>query len=303
MNEYAQKIVVVLLNIMTTFVYEIIFLSPLSDSINTWAIITIFGLSLLLYIAVSISIILSTIICNQKRCLRLPEQIVITIAGLVYLTSDDLTLLVATYQTVLNCADECLETVGNVAISLLVASSVLFGMTTIFFRGVSDLNVCNSDSEGDWSPWKSAGQAIALIVEVDIWFSTIAALQSISPLVCPPQQLQVLWVLYGVTMSIYAIVLGVILVAPAVKENCCSCKVIGVAIIIWFSSAITIIADNNQPIGCLFNCSFPDNSTLSSDCNEEAEHGTRIGFLLLAFILLAIISGFLIVHEVKKDSK
>ena len=69
MNEYAQKIVVVLLNIMTTFVYEIIFLSPLLDSINTRAIIIIFGLSLLLYIAVSIIIILGTIICNQKRCL------------------------------------------------------------------------------------------------------------------------------------------------------------------------------------------------------------------------------------------
>ena len=169
-------------------------------------------------------------------------------------------------------------------------------MTTIFFHGVSDLNVCNSDSEDDWSPWKGAGQAIALIVEVDVWFSTIAGLQTISPLVCPPQQLQVLWVLYGVTMSIYAIVLGVILVAR-------SCKVIGVAIIIWFSSAIAIIADNNQPMGCLFNCGFTENSTLSSDCNEEAEHGTRIGFLLLAFVLLAIISGFLFVHKVKKYCK
>ena len=301
MNEYTQKIVAVLLNIVTAFVYEIIFLSPLSDSINTRAIISIFGLSLFLYIALSIGIILST--CNQKRFLRLPEQIVITIAGLVYLTGDDLTLLVATYQTELNCADECLETVGNVAITLLVASSVLFGMTTIFFRGVSDLNVCNSDSEDDWSPWKGAGQAIALIVEVDIWFSTIAGLQTISPLVCPLQQLQVLWVIYGVTVSTYAIVLGVILVAPAVKENRCSCKVIGVAIIIWFSSAIAIIADNNQPMGCLFNCGFTENSTLSSDCNEEAEHGTRIGFLLLAFILLTIISGFLIVHKVKKYCK
>ena len=292
MNEYAQKVLLFLLNIVTEIVDQVIYLSPLSDSINAKAITVVFGLSLFLYIALSIGIILSTIIYNQKRCLGLPEQIVTTIAGLAYLTGDNFTPIVATYQKELNCTGECLETVGNVGTTLLVASLVLFGMVTAFLRRLSNLNVCNSDSGGDWSSRKAAGQAIALIVELDAWFSIIAGLQTISPSVCPPQQLQVLWVLYGVTISIPGI---------KSKENCC--KVIVIAIVIWFSSAIAIIADDNQPIGCLFDCGFTEDHTLSDDCNEKAEHGARIGLLFLALIPLAIISVSLIVHKVKKICK
>ena len=257
-----------------------------------------------LYIALSIGIILSTIInYNQKRCLGLPEQIVTTVAGLAYLNGDNFTPIVATYQKELNCTGECLETVGNVGTTLLVASLVLFGMVTAFLRRLSNLNVCNPDSGGDWSSRKAVRQAIALIVELDAWFSIIAGLQIISPSVCPPQQLQVLWVLYSVTMSIWAILLAVLIVAPGIKskENCC--KVIVIVIIIWFSSAIAIIADDNQPIGCLFDCGFTEDHTLSDDCNEKVEHGARICLLFLALIPLAIISISLLVHKVKKICK
>ena len=206
-------------------------------------------------------------------------------------------------QKELNCTGECLETVGNVGTTLLVASLVLFGMVTAFLRRLSNLNVCNPDSGGDWSSRKAVRQAIALIVELDAWFSIIAGLQIISPSVCPPQQLQVLWVLYSVTMSIWAILLAVLIVAPGIKskENCC--KVIVIVIIIWFSSAIAIIADDNQPIGCLFDCGFTEDHTLSDDCNEKVEHGARICLLFLALIPLAIISISLLVHKVKKICK
>ena len=303
MNEYAQKIVLILLNIVTEIIGLIIYLIPVSDSVNAEVITVILGLFLFLYVAVSIGIILSTIICNRKRCLGIVEQIVTTIAGLAYLTGGKLTLLVAAYQKELNCTGECLETVRYVGTTLLVASLVLFGMVTTFLRAVSDLQVFNSDSRGDWSSRQAAGAAIALIVELDAWLSTIAGLQTISASVCPPQQLKILWVLYAVTMTIWAIILAVILVVPGIKskENCC--KVFVIAIVIWFSTASATIADNDQPIGCLFDCGFTKNGTLSNDCNDKAEHGTRIGILFLALIPLAMISVSLIVHKVKKKCK
>ena len=304
---------------MTQIADQAIFLSPLSDSTNATAITYVFGISLFLYLVISVGVILSTII-NKRRLTTLKEQkrvlivifghIIITFAGLAYLSGDNITLFFATYQSELNCSTECFETVGNAGSTLLVISLLLFGIAPTFLYGATTISNLLYDVTVNvgylWSPWRAAGHSIALIVDLDAWFSIISGLQTKSGSFCPPQELETLWVLYGITILIWAIVLAVIF-APGIIKAIMSkqqiCRKIFIitliAVVIWFSSGVAIIADNDQPIGCLFECDFTTENR-TNVCNEGAQHGTRIGLLFLALFPLAIMSISIFIHWIKK---
>ena len=308
------------MNIVTAIIGQAIFVSPLSDSTNTNAISTIFGISLFLYLALSIGVILSTII-NKRRFKELRSQkrllivifghIITTVAGLAYLIGDNINALFATYQSELNCDTACLEAVGNIGTALLIISLLLFGIAPTFLNGaitVSDLiyNVSAEESDHSWSRRLTAAHSIALIVELDAWFSAVADLPAKSSSFCPQHDLTILWVLYCLTIFLWAVVLAVLFtpgIIKAIKDNDQKFRkiffVVFIAISIWFSSAFTIIADNSQPIGCLFECDF-NTGNRTNVCNEGAQHGTRIFLLFLALIPLAVISSSLLIHWIKK---
>ena len=319
MNEYIQKIVLILLNLVTQIVNQAIFVSPLSDSQNAKAVTSIFAISLLLYIVISIGAVSSTII-NKQRFSKLKEQkrllivilghIITTVAGLAYLIGDNIAQFVTNYQSDLGCSTKCLESVGNAGSTLLVISLVLFGIVPTFIHGATTVSNLIYDVRVNlgyfWSPWRAAGHSIALIVQLDAWFSIISGLQTSSDSFCPSNELDILWVLYGVTILIWAIVLAVIF-APGVIEAIMSKQQIRrkifiitlIAVVIWFSSGVAIIADNDQPIGCLFECDFTTENR-TNVCNEGAQHGTRIGLLFIALIPLAVMSISIFIHWIKK---
>ena len=310
------------MNIVNAIIGQAIFASPLSDSTNTNAISTIFGIFLFLYLALSVGVILSKII-NKRRFKKLRSQkrllivifghIITTVAGLAYLIGDNINALFATYRSELNCDTACLEAVGNVGTALLIISLLLFGIAPTFLSGaitVSDL-IYNVSEESDhlWSRRMTTAHSIALIVELDAWFSAVADLPAKSSSFCPQHDLTILWVLYCITIFLWAVVLVVLFtpgIIKAITDNDKKLRkiflVVFLAISIWISSAFAIIADNSQPIGCLFECDF-NTGNRTNVCNEGAQHGTRIGLLLLALIPLAVISSSLLIHWIKKIRK
>ena len=319
MNEYIQKIVLILLNLVTQIVNQAIFVSPLSDSQNAKAVTSIFAISLLLYIVISIGAVSSTII-NKQRFSKLKEQkrllivilghIITTVAGLAYLIGDNIAQFVTNYQSDLGCSTKCLESVGNAGSTLLVISLVLFGIVPTFIHGATTVSNLVYDVRVNlgyfWSPWRAAGHSIALIVQLDAWFSIISGLQTNSDSFCPSNELDILWVLYGVTIVIWGTVL-VVIFAPGIIEAIMNKKMIYrkifkitlIAVVIWFCSGVAIIADNDQPIGCLFECDFTTENR-TNVCKEVAQHGTRIGLLFIALIPLAVMSFSIFVHWIKK---
>ena len=55
-------------------------------------------------------------------------------------------------------------------------------------------------------------------------------------------------------------------------------------------TAITLLADNEQPIGCLFNCDISDYSALNyTECQATNYHGSRtilLGSVVIVFGLM-----------------
>ena len=307
----------ILLNILSTLTGQIIFLSPLDSNVNAKAAIAILGAIILLYIIFSIGVILTTFAFKRKKSkkelvIAIIAHSITAIAGLMYLFGDDITTILVLYSNEFECNENCRLVFQAVGRALLISAILFFRLTPAFVnKSTVVMNLVSDEhiSQPSWSPWKATAQSVALIVELDAWFSAVAELPLHADTYCPVHELIVSWVLYGISLVIWAVLLLLIMTPGIIKamgkcqENICKIfSICGVIMVIWFCSAVLILADNSQPIGCLFNCDLHVESinNRTDTCNERRFYGATIGLNILVLILLSTITVALLIHWVKK---
>ena len=306
----------ILLNILSTLTGQIIFLSPLNRNINAKAAIAVLVAVILLYIIFSIGVILTTFAFKRKKsrkelAVAIIAHSITAVAGLMYLVGDDITTVFVLYSNEFECNEDCRLVFQAVGRALLISAILFFRLTPAFVnKSTVVMNLVSDEqiSHPSWSPWKATAQSVALIVELDAWFSAVAELPLHADTYCPVHELIVSWVLYGVSLVIWAVLLllivtpGIIKAMGKCQENVCKTfAIFGVIVVIWFCSAVLILADNSQPIGCLFNCDLYVSIINRTDtCNERRYYGTTVCLNTLVLILLSTITVALFIHWAKK---
>ena len=307
----------ILLNILSTLTGQIIFLSPLDNNINARAAIAILAAIILLYIIFSIGVILTTFAFKRKKskkelAIAIIAHSITAIAGLMYLVGDDITTILVLYSNEFECNENCRLVFQTVGRALLISAILFFRLTPAFVnKSTVVMNLVSDEhiSHPSWSPWKATAQSVALIVELDAWFSAVADLPLHADTYCPVHELIVSWVLYGASLVIWAVLL-LLIVTPGIIKAKGKCQenifkifaICGVIVVIWFCSAVLILADNTQPLGCLFNCDLHVVSTnnRTDTCNERRFYGATLSLNTLVLILLSTITVALLSHWVKK---
>ena len=279
---------------------------------------TLFLLICAVYIVLSLLIVIKTVlkykstITKKLLVIKLLGHVLTAIAGLFYLLGDNITTIVLEYKDQLNCdcETECVNIVANIATAMLVIAILIFRLTPPFLTKLKAFANTHSSKETQWSYWRVTAQSVALIIELDAWFSAVAEKPLKSPKYCPTHELGLAWVLYAVSLLLFLMYLTLVAV-PAVTEAVKGKlkKIVpiktGVTLgIIWLCSSITLLSGNYQPLGCVFGCDqlaadMENECDINGDnttCNRSAHIGTRTGLLLLNNVMLVTIIALLICH-------
>ena len=316
-NNYILKAILLLLNVLAIFIEQAIIADTSGNpQAKAAATLTLFLLICAVYIVLSLLIIIKTVL--EHRFSKVPKKLLVikllghvltAIAGLFYLLGDNITTIVLEYKDQLNCTidQECVTIVADIATAMLIMAALIFRLTPPFvtkLKGLTDTLSSEEMQEPKWSYWRVTAQSVALITELDAWFSAVAEKPLESPTYCPTHELGLAWVLYVVSLLLFLIFL-ILAAAPAVIEAVKGKlkKIVpiktGVTLgIIWLCCSITLLSDNYQPLGCVFGCDqvMGDTAEPNTTCLEKAYIGTRLGLLILDNVMLIVIVAMLIGH-------
>ena len=303
-----------------------------SQKVQAIMALMLFLLICTVYIVLSICFMIRTMLKVRlaklhKKLMAMLAYVLTAVAGLFYLIGDNISTIVLEYEDKLNCKKECQRVIGDIAIAMLVMAALIFRLKPQLITKLKELTKPQlitkleeltkaqlitklkelTGKEPKWSYWRVTAQSVSLIIELDVWFSAVAAKPLDSPMYCPIHELSLAWVLYIVCLILFLIFL-ILAAAPAVTETVRRKlkKVIliktGVTLgIIWLCSGITLLSDNYQPLGCVFGCDqVMDNTKYNTTCLKETHIGTRIGLLILDNVMLITIVVMLIGHWAKK---
>ena len=165
-------------------------------------------------------------------------------------------------------------------------------------------------TETPWSPWKITAQSMSLLLEFDAWFTAVSDIPVKATIHCPSHDLYLAWILLIISLIIWAVLLVVIGLPGVIKafrrkKNRHKAVILCIILaLIWASSGGYILADNVQPLGCMFDCQT-DLQYLNSttECHYYSFHATRAVILAVVMIYLSSVTVILIVHWCLKHGK
>ena len=322
-NDTILKIILLLLNLANTIIEQILSLIPIDSVLRSKISVSAFAVTTGLYIVCSFIIIFAVIYYRKEFSrtktkldiiVALLTHVLSLIAGTAFLIGDDITPLIRNLSEQLKCDEQCLETVEDVGTVLLIIAILLFRLTPSFTTKIQLLGdevSAEKLRKQSLSSWSNIAFSFSIIVELDAWFSTVANLPLQSEFFCPMHELALTWILYSASLIIFAILLAVILspsISYALKTN--KKKLTSVAlpsvviILMWSFSALLLVGENTQPLGCLFQCDITTDNSTNTSCKPEAYHGTRVAILALCMfyfggVFLVLVDYWL--HKPKRD--
>ena len=238
---------------------------------------------------------------KQDYRATLVSQFLVAIAGTCYYFADNFDSIISEFSNELGCNSNCVDVINHVTNTLLVVSLLIFTLVpTVIERMkiIDDIRVYHAE-KWHWAIIKDTGHALALIVDLDAWFSTIADIPFYSADYCPNHVLILAWVMYGFCLFVWLLLLILIYtpgVQLALNETPQKFKKVTIyvclMILLWTMTAITLLADNEQPIGCLFNCDMSDYRAVNyTDCQATNYHGSRailLGAVVIVFGVMVV---------------
>ena len=287
-------------------------------------------LIVVIFIIFSLVIIFGTIIFRERIILKKSKTHFITIvvsyvltalAGVSYLLGNRIGTVFFNYGEYLNCDNKCREIVDEMGNTLVILAILLLTLTPLLVNKINMLSIhvvkdthsINEDKEPLWSPWKIIVQSLALILDLDAWFTAVSGIPIKVTIYCPFHEKCLEWSVFVISLIVWAmlvVVIGLpyINIAYKTKENRHKAVILCIILaLIWVASGGYLLVDNTQPLGCTFGC-YTDLPHLNInyttiDCHYEAFHTTRATILFIILIFLTSMTITLVVHWCQKYGK
>ena len=286
---------------------------------------------MIIFIVISLIVIFGTIISRERIISKkgktdfptiVVAHVLTALAGVSYLLGNRIGIIFAFYGQYLNCDDECRDILIEMSHTLIIFSILMLTLTPPFVNKINVLTIhvvkdtdsIKKNKDRLWSPWKILAQSLALMLELDAWFTAVSGIpEKEAPIHCPIYQMFLEWSLFVISLIIWAILLVVIglpgiIKAYRTKENGHKAVILFIILaLIWVASGGYILADNTQPLGCAFGCytdlPYLNINDTSIDCHYEAFHSTRATILFIILIFSTSLTITLIVHWCQKHGK
>ena len=224
-------------------------------------------------------------------CRRIIIAVVQTLGAMFYFYGDNIGYIMQNYSEELGCGDQCV-------INNRIAATVTLGLALLILQlfpvTFKQLDVIINDKYSYWndetSKWKYGLDMVTVIVKVDIVYTAVAimtqtdefcghidrALSGTFIALCMAVGVAFMFVNFGYSVTKidedsewFILVPSLILLIPSV--------------------CMYLLADNQQPLDCGFNCdTFAANQTLNEiSCNAQVNSGVRLLFMLLCLGFVA----------------
>ena len=234
---------------------------------------------------------------NREYQATIISQVLVAIAGLLYYFGDNFEDYMSAYGDQFNCHSSYVDAVSHVTDGMLYISLLMFTFIPLLIERVTIVGECEVKytEKWHWAVARDTGHAFALIVDLDAWFSAIASVSYSSPSFCSSGDIILSWIMYGLSLFIWAVVLvliyasGIYLALYQAPKNIKKVILyIFLIVLLWTTVATILFADNPQPIGCLFECDYGTNIPNGTVCRIEQFHYTKSILLGAVTVVLAI---------------
>lgn len=224
-------------------------------------------------------------------------------ALVLYFYGDNIGYILQRYGEVLGCGDQCVEN-NRIAAVVLLGSAII--ILQIIPPLLKDIAVMVKDVyQYKHGGWYQALDMLALLVRIDSIF-TIIAVMTQTTAYCGLTDRSLGWSFFVICCiaGIAGLIISSMYAAYKVdKEHsvrslpAMSATLVLVVILLSISLSLYILADNQQPLDCVWGCdSYTDNTTVAVatgtgiECNMKANSGTRLGFMTVtgALVLLSL---------------
>ena len=330
---------VVEFNILFAFLTQIIFLTHAYGKSGSIAAISLLSLFCFLYILL-ILFIIARDFRRKERFLRkhsksefltnLLANALTAVSGLMYLVGNHMSLIFQYHYEWYQCDDTCRDLGTEIASTFLITAILLFRLIPTFVNKVKILSdhamgrhrtsARKKPDISSWSPWRTTAQALGFTLELDAWFTAVSDLPLQSQEYCPKYSIDLAWGTFVIGMIVWATLLIVILIPGIInlyqEEIKETLRIIQFCLVclnflaLWIVTAVFLLTDNIQPLGCAFGCHTEDlrNQTISNFqvgtndiiCHYDALHSTRLVVLLLVLIYYTAASIALVFHSWRK---
>ena len=227
-------------------------------------------------------------------------------ATLAYFYGDNMSYILVNYGDELGCHEGCVENNRIASVVLLGTAMLVLNIFPLLLGGYDKLN----DKERN-GKWYYTLDIIAVLLRIDIIFTTIAIMAQTSNY-CSRTDESLGWSMFSIcsVVGIAAIILTAYYTfqrlidqkekdkSPVHHEGTIKVSVFGIAIFLSFALMLYMLADNEQPIDCAWDCdSFASNSTrmeavdMGMLCNETGNSVMRLVFMgcTLALVIVSLI--------------
>lgn len=245
-------------------------------------------------------------------------HVLTAVGGLLYLVGNRIGLILINYGIFYGCGETCGEIGIEISTTLLITAILLFRLIPPFVNNVQVLiykvvKDPKNEHSSIWSPWKITAQAMGFILELDAWFTAVSDLPLEADNNCTNQAVNLAWGVFVISLVCWAVLLIVMVIPGAVDviknpESPQKLHQLVIACVnilaIWFISAGLLLADNVQPLGCVFDCfrdiSFTMDNSTSSSCQYDTFHGIRTAILSIIIVSISLLAVGIIVHSHRK---
>ena len=321
------KIVVFFMTALNTMLSHLISLLPIPTRNAAIASITVLVWCLSMYMLVSLIVTVVELYFTRKKIKEVHKTVIALkgikamssfFGGLFYYFADNVPIFVYKNSETFGCDRICKNKFATVGIFFGITALLFYAAIPILTKRWMKIHILkiigNNISkiktkkkvENFEAVCKMTIETLVQIVTLDTWLTPIANLSLQSPEFCPQREILAAWVAY----VIYLVLWTIVFVSDAFKAILLINKRKNVALVImfmlllWLSSALFPLVNNQQPLGCATHCDFSvKNETINDiNCKEISNSSIQFSFLVLiesitVLMLTVLIINFFIKHK------
>ena len=321
------KIIVFFLTALNTLFSHLISLLPIPTYNAAIGSVIVLAVCLALYFIVSIVVtIIELYFIGKKRIKEIQRPILILkgikavssfIGGVFYYFADNVPIFVYKYSQDFGCDRECKDKFASVGIVTGITAVLFYSAIPILtkrWRKICKIKISINQPQNSISKSKQKVNSLEFqavckmtmntlvqIVTLDTWLTPIANLSLQTPEFCPQREIIAAWVAYVV----YLVLWTIIFVSDAfkakmlIKEQKFNYGLVAFFMfLLWLSSVLFPLVNNQQPLGCATHCDFSVTNTTINDifCDERLNHGIQFGFLGFIESVVGLMLTILIIN-------
>jgi hypothetical protein len=244
-------------------------------------------ISLLVFPALTLILYASKKESNETLGIRITIALVQLFAACFYFYGDNINYIMRRYGDKLGCDDQC---VTNNRIAAVIALGIGVIMLHLFPPVVlKSFNMVKWEDHR--SSWYSSLDVIAVYMNINVIYTAFAIMTQTDTF-CSHTDLA--FSTSGIVICILAGLAIMIIECLCSICNKADPKFIGACVPLAIGFILYLLADNEQPMDCAFDC---DAFAANQSCDARTNSGLRLGFMLATLIIVVVVVGLLSVHH------